>query len=169
MSDTPLPPETFVVLAAVAWADDRLEPREAEAIMRAAEEQGYAPTQLVAIEQALKTRRALTEVDFSGLTPEQRLYLYAIATWVATLRWGINDRERALLGTLRERLHLSVHQAGDMDEALSDLLLQPHGLRPDRFDFSALSRVIDERLAASRAETPARGVPRIGGGDDDER
>ena len=158
MDDTRLPIEAFRVLAAIAWADDRIDPQEIEAIGRAARAEGYADAELTSVDTALAQRTRLEDTDVSGLTPRQRLYLYATATWVATLSFGINDPERSFLDQLRKRMGLTTQETEALDEALCDLLLRPHGMRPDRFDFAGLRKAVAERVEAVEAWTPVKGT-----------
>lgn len=54
-----LPKGAFVALAAVAWADGTLDPNEADAIIRAAADEGLALEELEAVERrSARTRVA---------------------------------------------------------------------------------------------------------------
>lgn len=162
MEQARLPLKVFTVLAALAWADGRLDPREADAVRRAAADQGLTSEEMAVVEAALRTGARIGDVDFSDLSSAQRLFLYAVAAWVATLSWGVNDRERAMLDALAQRLALGPLEVRNMEDAIVTLMLKPQGLRPERFDFDGLRRAIADRLAILDAVTPPQGT-KIGG------
>jgi hypothetical protein len=161
MDETRLPIEAFRVLAAIAWADDRIDPQEIEAIGRAARAEGYADAELASVDAALAHRTSLADTDVESLSARQRLYLYAMATWVATLSFGINEPERSFLDQLREKMELTTQETEALDEALCDLLLKPHGMRPERFDFAGLRQAVADKVEAVEAWTPVKGTPTL--------
>src|SRR5206468_1854249 len=83
MSDARLPREAFMILAAVGWADGALESSEADAIAAAAEDAGMADADVSALRQRISSRVEPDDVDTSALPTAERLYLYALAYWVA--------------------------------------------------------------------------------------
>ncbi|HEY2367813.1 MAG TPA: hypothetical protein VGH87_15555, partial [Polyangiaceae bacterium] len=77
--------DIFLALAAIAWADGRLDPDEADAIVRAAVEAGLELDQIEEIEAATRERIDLGTIDRSTLSKEDRLFVYAVACWIAKL------------------------------------------------------------------------------------
>ncbi|HEX4515589.1 MAG TPA: DUF533 domain-containing protein, partial [Polyangiaceae bacterium] len=77
--------DIFLALAAIAWADGRLDPDEADAIVRAAVEAGLELDQIEEIEAATRERIDLGTIDRAALSKEDRLFVYAVACWIAKL------------------------------------------------------------------------------------
>src|SRR6516165_7811064 len=96
--------DVFVALAAVAWADGDLDPDEADAIVRAAVDDGVPLEEIAAIEEATKDPVDLGVVDRTGLSKEDRLFVYAVACWIARLDGRVTDAEAEALSGLGERL-----------------------------------------------------------------
>jgi uncharacterized membrane protein YebE (DUF533 family) len=140
--------EAFRALAAVAWADGKIDPAEAEAITRAATEDGLAGADLEAVRHATETRVALKEVDVSKLSEDDRLHVYAISSWIAAINAGVGLRERIALNDLGKALTLSQKQREAMDHAVADLMKAPEGDKPAKFDLPGLRKSLAERVAA---------------------
>ena len=83
MTETRLRKDIFVALAAIAWADGRLDSDEADAIVRAAADEGLSLEEIAAIEESTKERIDLGVVDRSSMSKEDRLFVYAVACWIA--------------------------------------------------------------------------------------
>ena len=79
MSESKLGKDIFVALAAIAWADGSLDADEADAIVRAAVDEGLSLEEIGEIEAATKTKVDLGIVDRAGLSKEDRLFIYAVA------------------------------------------------------------------------------------------
>src|ERR1700723_1272091 len=96
--------DVFIALAAVAWADGQLDPDEADAIVRAALEDGLSLEEITAIEAATKAPVDLGVIDRSGLSKEDRLFVYAVACWIARMDGKVTEAEADALTKLGERL-----------------------------------------------------------------
>ncbi len=98
--------DVFVALAAVVWADGRVTPEEAAALVRAAQASGLAGADLLAVEHATRTRTSLDALDVAALDPDVREYVYALATMLARADGQVVEEERVVLQALGDRLGL---------------------------------------------------------------
>jgi uncharacterized membrane protein YebE (DUF533 family) len=149
--------DIFVALAAVAWADGQLDPDEADAIVRAAVDEGLELEEIAAIEEATKTRVDLGVVDRSGISKEDRLFVYAVACWIARLDGEFSAEESEALSKLGERLGLPERPRVHAEAIAREVAEMPEGDRPARYDLAGLRRIIGERLRqAQEARREAR-------------
>src|ERR1700683_4585610 len=91
----PLPKEAFLALAAVAWADGVLDPDEADAIIRAAAEEGLSLEELEMVESEAKAYAKrphdpkappdLSFLDRAKMSKQDRVFVYAVACWIAQI------------------------------------------------------------------------------------
>lgn len=151
MSESRLGRDVFIALAAVGWADGKLEPDEADAIVRAAADEGLDIEQIAEIEEATKKPVDLGVVDRSGLTKEDRLFVYGIAAWIARMDGHVSDEESQALAKLGERLGVPERPRSLVEQIAREVAEMPEGDRPARYDLSALRRIIGERLKQSQA------------------
>src|SRR5580692_7496069 len=96
--------DVFVALAAVGWADGKLDPDEADAIVRAAVDEGLSLEEIAELEEATRQPVDLGVVDRGSLTKEDRLFVYAIACWIARIDGTVTPEESDALAKLGERL-----------------------------------------------------------------
>jgi uncharacterized membrane protein YebE (DUF533 family) len=146
MSEPKLGKDIFVALAAIAWADGQLDPDEADAIVRTAADEGLSLEEMAAIEEATKQRVDLGVIDRSGMSKEDRLFVYAVACWIARMDRHITDAERGALVKLGERLGIPERPRGQAEAIAREIAEMPEGDRPARYDLAALRRAIGERL-----------------------
>jgi hypothetical protein len=141
-----LPTQSFVALAAVAWADGRLTRPEATALVDAAKKHGLEGEDLAAVEQSTKTQVAISAFDPEGLGVWDRVVTYALASWLARLDGVQSTGESAALATLGDRLALDEHVRVRAAGAALDIAVLPEGGRPDRYDFAKLVERLREKL-----------------------
>src|SRR5262245_37660219 len=98
--------DVFLALAAVGWADGRLDDDEADAIVRTALEEGLDLDEISDIEEATKKPRTVGDIDLSNLSKADRLFVYAVASWMARIDGVVAEKERVALDTLGEVLRL---------------------------------------------------------------
>src|SRR4051812_34874854 len=125
MSEGRLGPEVFKALAAVAWADGTIQPAEAAAIERAAAQEGLAGADLDAVKAALQTRVGLKDVNVASLSEADKMYVYGISSWVASVQDGVGLRERIALNEVGKVLSLTQRSRDAMDKAVKELLGKP--------------------------------------------
>jgi tellurite resistance protein len=157
MSEPRLRKDVFVALAAIAWADGQLDPDEADAIVRAAVDEGLSLEEIGEIEASTKARIDLGTIDRSGLSKEDRLFVYGVACWIARMDGQVTPEESAALAALGERLGVPERPRGQAEAIARQVAELPEGDRPARYDLAALRRILGERLRAAQ-ESKAAGA-----------
>jgi uncharacterized membrane protein YebE (DUF533 family) len=150
MADSSSKRDVFVALAAIAWADGNLDSEEADAIVRAAVEEGLELDEIAAIEAATSTKVDMGTIDRSNLTKEDRLFVYAVACWIAELDGEVTAEEAAALSLLGERLGVPERPRAHAEEAAREVANMPEGNRPARYDLAKLRSIIGDRLKAAQ-------------------
>lgn len=106
MAEQKLGRDVFLALAAVGWADGTLDRDEADAIVRTALEEGLELEEIAEIEEATKRPIKLEDIDVARLSKADRLFVYAVATWMARLDGVLHPGEKEALEQLGEVLHI---------------------------------------------------------------
>lgn len=151
MSETRLGRDVFLALAAVGWADGHLDPDEADAIVRTAAEEGLPLEQIAEIEEATRAPLDIGVIDRTGLTREDRLFVYAVASWMTRLDGVVADKETVMLKKLGDALKIPEVARGHADSIAQDVAFLPEGDRPDRYDLPRVRKIIGSRLAVAQA------------------
>ena len=151
MSQTRLGRDIFVALAAIAWADGRLDSDEADAIVRAAADEGLSLEEIAEIEAATRTKVDLGVVDRSAMSKDDRLFVYAVACWIARIDGRVTDAESDALAKLGERLGVPERPRVHAEAIARDVAEMPEGDRPARYDLARLRRLLGERLRQAQA------------------
>jgi uncharacterized membrane protein YebE (DUF533 family) len=146
--------DVYVALAAVGWADGKLDQDEADAIVRAALDEGLELSEIGEIEQATKTRVELSAVE-QRLSKEDRLYVYGIARWITRMDGVVTEAEAAALKNLGEVLKIPDRPREIVEKVVEDVTRLSEGDRPAQYDLAALRRILSERLAAAQARRDA--------------
>ena len=141
-----IPKQSFLALAAVAWADGSLRPEEGKALVRAAKECGLDGEDLAAVEKATKEKVELASFDASGLSAWEQVLTYALASWLATLDGVVSTTEHDSLVALGEKLGLTPHLRARATAVAFDISVLPQGGRPDKYDFVKLEARLREKL-----------------------
>jgi len=142
--------DVFMALAAIGWSDGKLDPEEADAIVRTALEEGLDLDEIAAIEQATQEPLDLSFIDHSQLTKADRLFVYAVASWIVRLD-GVRDaREVAALEKLGELLKIPEAPRSHADAIAAEIAALPAGDRPARYDLHLLRDTLVERLAEAQ-------------------
>jgi uncharacterized membrane protein YebE (DUF533 family) len=143
---TLLPAQSFVALAAVAWADGRLVRSEAAALVDAAKKHGLEGDDLARVEQATKAEVSLDAFDPGKLTVWESVVTFALASWLARLDGVQSASESVVLHELAERIGLDSALSERAAAAAFDIAVLPDGGRPDRYDFAKLVIRLRERM-----------------------
>jgi uncharacterized membrane protein YebE (DUF533 family) len=156
-----LPKDAFLALAAVAWADGRLDPDEADAIVRAAAEEGISIEGLESVEQSVKAYRDrpsdakglpdLSFLDRSSMTKHDRVFLYSVACWIAQIDRVVTPNESDTLQLLGEKLGVPDRLRARAEELVREIASLPDGDRPDRYDLAGLRERIGDRLGPTQS------------------
>ena len=142
--------DIFIALAAVGWADGHLDPDEADAIVKTAIEQGLELDEIAEIEEATKSPVDLGEIDRRGMTKEDKLFVYAVASWMTWLDGEVTDSETDALGKLGDALKIPNKPREHADAIMREIAYQSEDIRPARYDLNALRELISERLHAAQ-------------------
>jgi uncharacterized membrane protein YebE (DUF533 family) len=143
--------DVYIALAAVGWADGKLDPDEADAIVRAALDEGLEIEDIAEIEEATKKPVNIGIVD-QKLSKEDRLYVYGIAAWIAKMDGVVTDDESSALGRLAGALKIPERPREIVMKIVQDIAGLSGDNRPARYDLVELRRVIGERLKAAQAK-----------------
>jgi len=149
MGDHRLGRDVFLALAAVGWSDGKLDAEEADAIVRTALEEGLDLDEIAAIEQATREPLDLSFIDRSQLTKADRLFVYAVASWIARLDGVLDDRELEALRKLGDLLKIPEAPRAHAD-AIAREIAEVEGDRPARYDLPGLRDTLVERLAEAQ-------------------
>ncbi|MEZ4220836.1 MAG: hypothetical protein R3B13_07875 [Polyangiaceae bacterium] len=140
--------DVYVALAAVGWADGQLTREAADAILRTASEEGLDIAALAKIEEAVQNPVELGVVDRMNMSKSDRLYVYAVASWIAAIDGPASEAAQQALAQLGEALGVPDAPRRHADEIMHEVASQDH--RPERFDLKVLRVTLDERLEAAR-------------------
>ncbi|MBI4700298.1 MAG: hypothetical protein HY744_03870 [Deltaproteobacteria bacterium] len=141
--------DVYLALAAVGWADGQLTPAAADAIVRTALEEGLSFEQVAEIEEATKHPKPIGDVDRWEMSKADRLYVYAVASWIAALDGNVTEKEKEALAKLGDGLGVPERPREHADAIMREIA--ERGDRPERFDLIALRRTLDERLDVARS------------------
>lgn len=99
--------DTVLALVAIAWADGKIDPAEAQGIRGAAKQLGLNADDLKVVEAALGRPFGMDEVETVRMNRLTRLFTFAAGVWIASVDGGITADEEKILGVLADRLGLS--------------------------------------------------------------
>ncbi|MBX3184222.1 MAG: TerB family tellurite resistance protein [Polyangiaceae bacterium] len=138
--------DVFIALAAVGWADGQLDAEEADAIVRTAIEEGLELDDIAEIEEATKEPLDIGVVDRKQLSKEDRLFVYAVASWMTRLDGVVHEGETQALAKLGDALKIPERPRFHADALAQEVAALPEGDRPSRYDLPALRALIGARL-----------------------
>ena len=140
----------FLALAAIGMAEGGTSAIELEALLHAAAECGIGGADLAAIEEAARTSRGnFDAVKRLPLSPEERLFTYAIATWLVRVDGMVMPEEKMALAKLGDALKLADGDRTRASAASFKVAQLDPEKRPQRFDLEALGDAIKAALAES--------------------
>src|SRR5690606_8591321 len=137
--------DVYIALAAVGWADGQLDEEEADAIVRTALEEGLELDEINEIEAATKQPIDIGVIDRKNLSKEDRLFVYAVASWMTRLDGRVSGEELSALEKLGEALKVPAGPRSHVDAIAQEVANFDEGDRPARYDLRALRRIIGER------------------------
>jgi uncharacterized membrane protein YebE (DUF533 family) len=162
MGDHRLGRDVFLALAAVGWSDGKLDPEEADAIVRTALEEGLEIEEIAEIEKATNAPVDLALLDQANLSKADRLFIYAVASWMIRLDGVVDDRELDALRRLGDLLKLPERPREHADLIALEIAEMPEGDRPSRYDIPALRRTISGRLGHAHRVRELQGKHPLG-------
>jgi uncharacterized membrane protein YebE (DUF533 family) len=142
----PLGRDVYIALAAVGWADGNLDSEEADAIVRMATEEGLGLEEIAEIENAVKNRVDMGEIDRRNMSKEDRLFVYAVAAWMTWLDGEVSDSETVALKQLGDALKIPEKPREHADTIMREVAYMTEDIRPARYDLGKLKQLIGERL-----------------------
>ncbi len=145
--------DVYLALAAVAWADGQISQEAGDAIVRTALEEGLDIGSVQEIEQAVRSRQTIGAIDRLSMSKSDRLFVYAVASWITLLDGRVTEREREQLARLSAALGVPALPRSHADAILRDIASR--GNLPDKFDLFGLRRRLDEELELARAARAA--------------
>lgn len=138
--------DVYIALAAIGWADGELDQEEADAIVRTALEEGLEFEEIQEIEEATKKPIDIGVIDRKNMTKEDRLFVYAVASWMTRLDGKVTKEETDALAKLGEALKVPEKPRVQADAIAQEVANFSDDDRPARFDLVALRRIIGQRL-----------------------
>lgn len=130
--------DVYLALAAVGWADGNLDRDEADAIVKAALNEGHDLDVLAEIEEATKAAHPLGPLDTSKLDEGDRKFVFAVATWMCALDGELHQGEKTILDELAARLELSDETRADIGIVVREVAYDSEGDSPFQYDLEAL-------------------------------
>ena len=131
--------DVFVALAAIAWADGKLDPDEADAIVRAASTRGSCSRRSRRSRRRPSSRSTSASSTAAAMSKEDRLFVYAVACWIARLDGKVTADESDALAKLGERLGVPERPRAHAEAIAREVAEMPEGDRPARYDLAARS------------------------------
>lgn len=136
----------FLALAAVSWADGKVDPDEADAIVRAAVDCGLELDDVAAVEAAAAKPVDLAAIDVPSMSKEDRLFVYAVACWIADIDGEIHPEETRVIAELGEVLGVPEKLRARAEGLVKEVAALPDDRRPARYDLDKLRSLVGERL-----------------------
>ncbi len=140
----------LIALAAVAWADGKIDEDEADAIVRTALEEGLEIDEISEIEKAVQEPGAIGEIDIKALSKADRLFVYAVATWVARVDGQLSPEEITALNRLAEVLKIPAIPRERADRIALEVGKLSESNKPAFFNLPKLRRTLKHRLSEAK-------------------
>lgn len=164
-SDDPkLGQDVFIALAAVGWSDGKLDGDEADAIVRCALEEGLELEDINAIEEATQNPVDIGDIDLSKMTKADRLFIYAVGTWIVRIDGHVADEEKSALEKLAVALKVPEKPRQHAEKIAEEIGKLGESDKPAFFNLPKLRRTLKHRLAEARK---LRETEATGGGEED--
>ena len=112
--------EVFKTLFAVGWVDGELRDSEAYLILAAARAEGLDEAQLAQLETYRSEPIDFGEIEVGTLDPDARLYVYAVASWIAHTDGRVAPNERHALHAVATLCGISGRGRVAMDELVAN-------------------------------------------------
>jgi hypothetical protein len=145
----------FLALAAIGVTGSAASNDEPEGLASAARENGIEGAELEEVTTAARTAKGrFADVSKLRLTPEERLFTYAIAIWLVRIDGVVMPEEKIALMKLGDALNLADGDRTNASAASFKVSQLDPSERPQRFDLGALADGIRGALAGSMKPPP---------------
>jgi uncharacterized membrane protein YebE (DUF533 family) len=142
--------DVFIALAAIGWADGKLDSDEADAIVRMAAEEGLEIEEIAEIEEATKNKVDIGDMDLSGLSKEDRLFVYAVGAWIARVDGVVAPQEITALNHLAAALKLPDKPREHADTIAMEVGKLTESDKPAFYNLHKLRKTLKVRLAEAQ-------------------
>jgi uncharacterized membrane protein YebE (DUF533 family) len=142
--------DVFMALAAIGWADGKYIQDEADALVRFALEEGLDVEDAAEIEEAIKEPVGFGDIDITKLTKEDRLFIYAVGSWMVRIDGETAPQEIDALKKLGDLLKIPDKPRLHAEAIAQEVAALPAGDSPSRYDLPRVRKLISERLAEAR-------------------
>jgi uncharacterized membrane protein YebE (DUF533 family) len=150
MAETKLGKDVFLALAAVGWADGKLGSDEADAIVRCALDEGLELEEISAIEEATKKPLELDDIDVSRMSKADRLFVYAVATWIVRIDGDVAPAETDALARLGDALKIPAKPREHASTIAAEIGNQGESDKAAFYNLPKLRRTLQKRLEDAR-------------------
>jgi hypothetical protein len=137
----------FLAIAAVGVADGSASDAETEALVHAASQSGIEGADLEEVKTARNSKSRLDDVKRLKMTPEERLFAYAIATWLVRVDGVVMPEEKMALMKLGDALRLADGDRTRASAASFKVWQLDPSERPQKFDIGGLAERIKAALS----------------------
>ena len=142
--------DVFLALAAVGWADGKLDPDEADAIVRTALESGLEIDEIAEIENATREKIEMGEIELSSLSKSDRLFVYAVGAWIARVDDHVAPQEITALNRLADVLKIPDFPREHADTIAIAIGELSENNKPAFYNLPLLRRTLNKHLAQAR-------------------
>jgi uncharacterized membrane protein YebE (DUF533 family) len=142
--------DVFMALAAIGWADGKYIQDEADALVRCALEEGMDVEEAASLEEAIKEPVNFGDIDLTKLTKEDRLFVYAVGSWMMRIDGETAPEEVTALKKLGDLLKIPEKPRLHAEAIAQEVAALPAGDSPSRYDLPRVRKLIAERLAEAR-------------------
>ncbi len=150
MTEEKIGRDVFLALAAVGWADGKLDLGEADAIVRMALEEGLELEEIEEIERATKAPLDIGEIDITKMSKADRLFVYSVGSWIARVDGHVADEEIAALDKLGEALKIPERPREHADKIVVEIGKLGESEEAAFFNLPKLRRTLKVRLAEAQ-------------------
>src|SRR5262249_28251594 len=120
---------------------------EADALVHAARECGVDGADLDTVKRATHERRDITALSTLGLSAEERIFVYAIATWLARVDGVVMPEEKDTLAKIGDALKLAYGDRTRASAASFKIAELAPAERPSKYDINALATKLEGPLS----------------------
>jgi hypothetical protein len=142
--------DVFVALAAIGWADGKLDSDEADAIVRCALEEGLDLEEIGEIEEATQNPVDIGSLDISSMSKADRLFVYAVGTWISRVDGHVADEEKDALEVLGVALKIPAKPREHADAIAREIGKLGESDKPAFYNLPKLRKTLKTRLAQAQ-------------------